>query len=485
MMEEIKLLSPEQKQAVLYFLEGYNIFITGKAGTGKSRIIETILNLCKTCDKLKSKVINVTATTGLSAISVSGTTIHSFAGVGTGELPKEYLLKRIRGKEHLKKRWTSADILIIDEVSMLSCDLFEKLEYIARTIRKTDAVFGGIQILLFGDFFQLPPIIKDQPNKSGGDVPVSKEFCFESEMWARVIQKTVLLKTVFRQKDETYIRLLDHIRVGLKSDIILNQLKTRVIVDKNKIPQDIPILYPKLKQVRAENDAKLAEVQAPEYVSIAKYSGNPKLARELKSQMIANDREKLTFKKGARVMITANIDIGNRLVNGTLGTIKEIQADVNYNGDPTKLKIVVSIDSGNDSVVCSYINELEQLVKADPSPTTSTTTATLSTATPESVADEPKPELKPRITKISARVTQIPLILAYSLSIHKIQGQTLERAVMSLDECFSPSQIYVALSRVKSVEGLYLTSFDPDLITVKQKVRTFYKKLYNSITSIK
>jgi ATP-dependent DNA helicase PIF1 len=199
-------LSEEQKDILTAVVEeGKSIFFTGSAGTGKSVLMKSIIH------KLRQKYLKdpdrvaVTASTGLAAVNIDGTTLHSFAGIGLGKEPATELLKKIRRNPKTRQRWIRTRVLIIDEISMIDADLFDKLEQVARILRNNGSPFGGVQLVVTGDFFQLPPV----PEKDR-----AAKFSFDAATWNTCIEHTVLLTHVFRQKDATFAAMLNEMRLG-------------------------------------------------------------------------------------------------------------------------------------------------------------------------------------------------------------------------------------------------------------------------------
>ncbi|KAK8821276.1 hypothetical protein WA538_005903 [Blastocystis sp. DL] len=203
-------MSDEQLNVFQMILKGYNVFFTGDAGTGKSHVLRKAVSALR--DLLGSSKVYVTASTGIAACNIGGITIHSFAGMGLGRGDVNRILREIRQKEAAVDRWQTCEVLVIDEISMLDGALFDTLEYIARVIRNNDHPFGGIQVVLCGDFFQLPPVGLDEDGV---------KYCFEARWWRSVVEvgpresspkKAIVLKRVFRQKDESLQRLLHEVR---------------------------------------------------------------------------------------------------------------------------------------------------------------------------------------------------------------------------------------------------------------------------------
>jgi ATP-dependent DNA helicase PIF1 len=199
-------LSEEQKSILAAVVEeGKSIFFTGSAGTGKSVLMKSIITRLRNMHAKEPDRVAVTASTGLAAVNIDGTTLHSFAGIGLGKEPATELLKKIRRNPKIRQRWIRTRVLIIDEISMIDADLFDKLEHVARILRNNGSPFGGIQLIVTGDFFQLPPV----PEKDR-----AAKFSFDAATWNTCIEHTVLLTHVFRQKDATFAGMLNEMRLG-------------------------------------------------------------------------------------------------------------------------------------------------------------------------------------------------------------------------------------------------------------------------------
>ena len=234
-------LNFEQNKVLINFKMGKNILVTGPAGTGKSFLINQI----KENAKIINKNVAITAMTGCAAWNIQGKTIHSWGGIGTGEKPIENLIKNIYKNKNTKDRWCNIDTLIIDEISMLTQELFEKLDSIAKSIRKNYRPFGGIQLILLGDFYQLPPI-------NNGEKEVA--FCFESPIWNSSINVNIVLKDIIRQTDPILQTCLNEIRVGKCSDqtekILNSCLEKNVFIEKgNIIPTKIFGTKSKIREI--------------------------------------------------------------------------------------------------------------------------------------------------------------------------------------------------------------------------------------------
>ena len=439
-------LSPEQQLALDEFGKGKNIFLTGPGGSGKTELIKRMVASCEA----KQKKFQVCALTGCAAILLNckAKTVHSWAGLGLANGTPDEVVRKVIGNLFKIRAWKKVDVLIIDEVSMMSLKIFEILDMIGRRVRKKgDKPFGGIQVVFSGDFYQLPPV---------GNDPSSSAFCFESAQWATTFDTVVQLKTIFRQTDKTYTDILNQIRVGKLYKSGLEQLNKHV---NKPIPTSLlfkpSILLPKRKDVELINATELAKLGAVEQYTymLAKVSptelapvtkpNNGEKAwadisdsqKEMEYSGLINnimaDKE-ILLKKGTQVMCIANIDMESPtpVVNGSQGVIVEF-----VGGLP-----VVQFGSGEKRTIGfhNWVSENFQ----------------------------------------SIGVKQIPLIHAWAITIHKAQGVSLDLAQIDVgSSIFECGQTYVALSRVKSLEGLYLTALDPGKIKVNKKVQEYYTLL--------
>lgn len=409
-------LSPSQRVVYGEIATGKSLFFTGEAGTGKSYLLEIAVKRAQI--QQNSKRVFVTASTGVAACRIGGTTLHSFAGVGLGEESAEILIQKLTTVKtaYARKainRWRDALLLIIDECSMIDPAFFEKLDQIARVVRNTPQIpFGGIQVILTGDFFQLPPVQK--VGAIAENVP-SLSMIFETNVWRSLIGNNIfLLKEAHRQHDTKFLGLLCGLRTGSLTKQNMEVIAGRMSRVED-IPNDIVKLYPTRKEVDAVNEYKLSMLAGEPHIYDAQDKGDPYAINANKDHWMAPC--KLVLKTGALVMFIKNICINSGIVNGATG-------------------IVIRFDSGNGFPVVHLQN------------------GTAVTVSPQVW------EIKQGDSIIASRM-QVPLILAYAITIHKSQGMTLGRVEVDMTHIFEKGQLYVALSRCTSVEGLYIVGNIP------------------------
>jgi len=414
-------LSTSQKRAFIKFKMGDSLLILGSAGVGKSKLVKEFVKYNRNND---NKTMYITSTTGISAYNIGCITINSFMGIGTGEAPVEVLLKRLRYKQSIRDRIIGTEILVIDEISMMSASVFEKMDLIFKTLRRSKKPFGGIQLVLTGDFLQLETVF----NRNILGKEQDTRLLIESELFNKMFKKcTIVLKENFRQSsDSKYIDLLLRLRRGLYTKDDINLLNTRL--DK-KTDDNIIHLVSSNKKAQQINKIRMDMISSDDCIFETRYtrSGDEEtcdlLERELQSQFSQKGTEKLVLKRGCRVILIKNLNVEIGLVNGSTGTIREIQND----------KIHVTFDNGITETITRVDWELE-------------------------------------LDNSKVICTQIPLVLAYSLTIHRSQSLSLDSAVLDLADCFCNHMVYVALSRVKTLDGVYLTTFNEKKITVNKKL---------------
>jgi ATP-dependent DNA helicase PIF1 len=439
-------LSREQQIAFDKYIQGNNIFITGPGGTGKSALIKKIYSHAYS----QFKDIHVTALTGCAAVILNckAKTLHSWAGIGLGNGTIEELVTKIKKKKTAKTIWKNTDILIVDEVSMLSLKLFNTLNEIGKAVRCNMKPFGGIQVIFSGDFYQLPPV-------GDSEEPDTQKFCFESDDWNSVFHRDcqIQLVKIFRQTDDVYSSILNQIREGKikrrSNDLLMSYVgrsySENLVVEPTK-------LYPTKNKVEQINNSKMSSLRTEEREYEIKYLKNLEMTKsqkevptnftdkdiQLELDFLAGNLicdKQMKTKIGAQVMCIINIKSseGDTLIcNGSQGIITGY---CDFTRCPR-----VKYNNGVEMVMARHIWESDKI---------------------------------PGIG-----VSQIPLILAWALTIHKSQGATLDVAEIDVGSgIFECGQTYVALSRVKSLDGLYLTSFDAKRIRINKKVKDYYEAL--------
>lgn len=442
-MSSVITLSPEQQTAFSAYKAGKNVLVTGPGGTGKSELIRHIVADAAENDK----VVQVCALTGCAAdqLRCKARTIHSWAGLGlaTGSVPE--VVDRIYKQKQKRSCWNKTDMLIIDEVSMMSSKLLNILDLLARKVRRNPKPFGGMQLMMFGDFYQLPPV-----GNRDGDDPESAMWAFEYHRWDEIVDEVIELKTMFRQTDKRFIKALHQVRVGRLTKSSYELLRTRVGATLTAPNGVVPTrLVPLRRQADTINIRHLQELttdpvtfemenewQQPQNQAVITPALN-QLTVEYEQKYLASSclcEKSITLKQGAQVMCVANLDMDDErpIVNGSQGVVV---------GFTNKMPRVL------------FTNGREMLMPK------------------HSWSSERHP---------SVSIKQVPLILAWAVTIHKAQGATLSYAEVDAGSgVFECGQTYVALSRVRSLEGLTLTSFSPDKIVLDQKVLEFYEECRN------
>ncbi|KTW27996.1 hypothetical protein T552_01860 [Pneumocystis carinii B80] len=472
-------LSEEQKTVLKIIVEEReSIFFTGSAGTGKSVLLrEIIASLRKKYAKEPDRVA-ITASTGLAACNIGGVTLHSYAGIGLGRDSWEDLCKKIRKNKKCLSRWLRTKVLIIDEISMVDAELFDKLENIARKIRNNENPFGGIQMIVTGDFFQLPPV-PDQGKIS--------KFAFEAKKWKDVISHTIALTHVFRQKDQDFVEMLNELRLGRLSYNSISKFRSldrELQFDDGLEPTE---LFPTRNEVDQANATRMRSLSGALRTFEALDSGTvDKVQRDkLLSSCMAPAR--IDLKEGAQVMLIKNFD--DQLVNGSLGKVigfmneKTFQIWQEDEPDDDPFNYHEQIDDSN-------IDEIKKRKKRRIAKMQSAAATgklwplvrfTLSNGLTRDMLVQPEQwKIELPNGEVQASRSQIPLILAYAISIHKAQGQTLERVKVDLGRVFEKGQAYVALSRATSQKGLQVLHFEARKVMAHPKVSLFYKSLVNT-----
>ncbi|KAF7955925.1 hypothetical protein EAE96_004846 [Botrytis aclada] len=479
----IQLTDEQTRVKDLVVDQGKSVFFTGSAGTGKSVLMRSIIAALKKKYVREGDRVAVTASTGLAACNIGGVTLHSFGGIGLGKEDVPALIKKIKKNNKAKLRWTRTKVLIIDEISMVDGDLFDKLEEIARGMRNNGRPFGGIQLVITGDFFQLPPV-PDYNQKSRG-----VKFAFDAATWGTAIHHTIGLTEVFRQKDPVFANMLNEMRLGKVSQDTIKafvEMKRPINYEDDLTATE---LFPTRNEVENSNTFRLRNLHGKAYRFDALDSGSitdEGMREKLLSNMMAP--KSIELKKGAQVMLIKNMDDG--LVNGSLGKVVAFMSEKSfeiYDANPDILNEKELSDTEEENHRQSALAKFKQTNKELPITGVSNhgrlfplVRFSIPDGTVRDLLVQPEDwKIELPNGEVQAQRNQLPLILAWALSIHKAQGQTLERVKIDLKRVFENGQAYVALSRATSQAGLEVQNFDPKKVMAHPRVAEFYNSLYS------
>ncbi len=396
-----------QGEALTILKTGANVFLTGEPGSGKTHTINEFVAWLRASGVEPS----ITAATGIAATHVGGMTLHSWSGIGINESLSRSEVDFIASKERIAKRIAKAKVLIIEEVSMLAAHTFEMADAVCREVRRVDGPFGGLTVILVGDFFQLPPVSRT------GDV----QFAYESRTWRDLHLLTCYLTEQFRQDDADFLEVLSAIRRGEVEELHFEHLQARQ-VGGEALPEGAPKLYSHNADVDRLNNTELAKLPGKTYPFRMASKGKDSLVEGLKRGCLSP--ENLELKEGAVVMFTKNSPQG-KFVNGTLGVVEGWGSD----GYP-----VVKTREGTK------------------------------------VTAEPMEWQLEEHGKVKASVSQVPLRLAYAMTVHKSQGMSMDAAVIDLSKAFEYGQGYVALSRVRRLAGVHLLGINQRALEVHPEI---------------
>jgi ATP-dependent DNA helicase PIF1 len=400
-----------QSEALSILKTGANVFLTGEPGSGKTHTVNEFVAW------LRSSGIEpaVTASTGIAATHIHGMTIHAWSGIGIRESLSDIDIDQIASKEHVSRRIQKTTTLIIDEISMLSANVLAMVDAVCREVKRNSLPFGGLQVVLVGDFFQLPPIGR------GSNRPA---FAFESSVWEDLHPLVCYLTEQHRQDDPRFLSVLSSIRAADPDPTTVSVIMSRE-AEIEGFDEDVPRLYTHNVDVDRLNQEKLEQLPGGAKRYVMNGTGAPPLIEALKRGCLSP--ELLTLKEGAVVMGTKNIPALG-IANGTLGT-------------------VVSFERGTDY------------------PVIETHDGRLITVAPVEWAVEEG-------GKARAKIAQVPLRLAWAITVHKSQGMSMDAAAIDLSRAFEYGQGYVALSRVRSLAGLHILGWSEQALIVHPLVVT-------------
>lgn len=433
-----------QSSALDILKTGQNVFLTGSAGSGKTYTLNQYIEYLRA----RRVPVAVTASTGIAATHMSGTTIHSWSGIGIKNELSERDLTTLSRKQFLADRLKDTAVLIIDEISMLHAKQLNAVNEVLKHVRKNDTAFGGIQVVVAGDFFQLPPIgSRGESNR--------EKFAFMSEAWLDAGFHICYLSEQHRQVSEVA-------NGGLDLDDILNQIRRQevsfeaIAALEATYDQNIDIkrtrLYTHNLNVNKINDKELADLTGETMRFDATLNGDGKLVETLKKTVRTQDE--LILKVGAKVMfIKNNTELG--VSNGTMGELIGFAA-VKVEGDNNESEALINGDISTDSKSKAKVDKKEKSKDKKTPVTTKKMPVVRLNSGREVVAEPEEWIIEDEHGEVLASYEQVPLCLAWAITIHKSQGMTLDAAEIDLSRTFELGQGYVALSRLKSLAGLQL-----------------------------
>ncbi|MBI3633926.1 MAG: helix-turn-helix domain-containing protein [Candidatus Vogelbacteria bacterium] len=420
-----------QKEAISILKTGANVFLTGEPGAGKTHVVNDYVKYLHDHDV----EVAITASTGIAATHIGGLTVHSWSGIGIKDRLTSHDIDRIASTEYIAKRIRHSKVLIIDEVSMLSPNILTMVDMVCQEVKQRESPFGGLQVILVGDFFQLPPVVRTNPGE-GSQISMLEEeddlkrFAFCSPVWLKASLITCYLTDQYRQDDQIFLSILSAIRKNKFSSDHLRHLHKRKILP-GELPPNVPKLFSHNVNVDNVNDATLERIKDKKEVFTMLSTGHDALVAILKRGCLSP--EILSLKLGAEVMFTKNSQ-QEGYVNGTLGTVIGFEGDRRY----PKIKL-------RDGKVLT-VEPAEWIVEEN--------------------------------GKVKGRISQIPLRLAWAITVHKSQGMSMDEAIMDLSRVFEYGQGYVALSRVRRLSGLYLLGWNerafkvhPDILAKDEEFR--------------
>ena len=399
-----------QSQALDILKTGANVFLTGEPGSGKTHVTNDYVRYLKSAG-IK---VAITASTGIAATHLGGMTIHSWSGIGIKKTLSKYDVDRIATTQRISQRISQTSVLVIDEVSMLDADILTSVDAVCREVKDENLPFGGLQVILVGDFFQLPPVTRDN---------TPAQFAYESPAWGNLQALVCYLTEQHRQEDATFLDILQVLRRNKVGTSHRDHLDARALTPNATHEKDMTRLFSHNADVDAINEQKLQQLEGSATAFQMKTTGKKHLVEQLQRGCLSPER--LAVKVGARVMFTKNSP-KHDFVNGTLGQ-------------------VVGFDSSNRCPI----------VKTDSG---------------RVIHTEPMEWMIEDNGRVLARIAQIPLRLAWAMTVHKSQGMSLDAAIIDLQHAFEPGQGYVALSRVRTLTGLFLVGYNEQALLVHPEV---------------
>lgn len=404
-----------QNEALEILKMGHNVFLTGPAGSGKTFLLNRYISYLQE----KNIEVGITASTGIAATHMNGMTIHAWSGLGIKDRLSAGEIEAMLDKPYLKRRFLHARVLIIDEISMLHGFRLDLVDHICKAFKRNLMPFGGMQVVMCGDFFQLPPV-----TRNGGD----DRFAYTSRIWQEMGVKICYLDEQYRQSDKAFLQVLNDIRASRVTQETVELLRSRHNTEVSGWEEPTR-LFTHNRDVDAINESMLDEIAEQPRTYYMSAEGEGKVVDMSKNGCLAP--EELSLKTGAMVMFVKN-NFQKGYVNGTLGRV----VDFSGNGYP-----LVETKSG------------------------------------ETIEASPEHWVIEENGRLQADLSQVPLRLAWAITVHKSQGMSLDAAELDLRHCFVPGMGYVALSRVRSLDGIRLLGLNEMALKINPDVLAFDVRL--------
>lgn len=404
----IENLNRKQKMALKILLTSKkNVFLTGAAGTGKSHVVK----LFREVRKLQQNPVPMVASTGAAAILVNGTTFNSYFGLGIMAGGTETTIAQALTSRAVVERLIYADLVVVDEVSMISGETMEAANLLCQKIRQNNKFFGGIRMIFVGDFFQLGPYTEGE----------KLDWIFLHRSWKKAGIQKIELDQVMRTDEKTFLKILGKVRKG-KIDKEVNKFLSARVIKNSLKDYNGPRILSRNKEVDKYNQEQLLKIKNPEYGFKTEFVGEERFVKRLKENLMIG--EVIKIKKGALVMLRVN-NFQEGYINGTIGVVEGIREDI------------LSIRKLSGELIHVKKHIFEYIDGSG---------------------------------EILARARNFPLTLAWAITIHKSQGATLDTALISLDKLWLHGQAYTALSRLKTAQGLMIDKFDKNSFKVDKNV---------------
>lgn len=437
---DLEGMTPSQRAVYGQVSNGEHTLITGPAGTGKSYLVRRLYRAAQA----QGLRMALTAMTGVAAYQIGGTTLHSWGGLGLGEASADTLIRKIQRNRTAREHWGTVDLLVVDEVSMMKPELLDALDAIGRHFRSPSRAFGGIQMLLVGDFYQLPPVVV-RPRQRGRPVPQDQEplFAFQAKTWQFIAKPRPLVEIV-RQANPVFAECLNRVRVGdLETPLDADPSVTAASLLRSRVGAPIGTetlqptrIYPNRANVNQLNRAYISGLckrNGGHTFEMQLVSSSSPLTKEMQNHLMDSlpVPRWIELAEGAQVILAANLEPELGLVNGSRGVVVGWSPE----GEP-----LVQF-KGTTRAIAPHVWEME----------------------PDS--------------DLQCRIAQTPLLLGWAVTVHKSQGMSLDLAEVDVgDTVFEAGQAYVALSRVQSLEGLRLIAWNPYRVKAHPLVEAYFKE---------